>query len=135
MRNDGTTALTDVPLALTVGRGPEPTDLVTAPALGTLDPGKERTYDIPFTLGAPAFGRYTVRGEISGLDEPIGFTGHTASYPWAFPVLGALLVPLPLIPRLRRPTARPGATRPAARPAATDGAPRTMNQHVNANIA
>ncbi len=31
LRNEGTTALTDLPLSLTMGRGPEPTDLITAP--------------------------------------------------------------------------------------------------------
>lgn len=126
LRNEGTTALTDLPLSLTTGRGPEPADLVTAPGLGTLNPGQERTYSIPFTLDAPAFGRYTVRGEIGGLDEPIAFTAHTASYPWAFPLLGALLVPLPLLTRRRK--ARPA---PASRP----GAARTMNENVAANIA
>ncbi|QKW38057.1 hypothetical protein HUT06_32005 [Actinomadura sp. NAK00032] len=126
LRNEGTTPLTDVPLSLTMGRGPDPADLVTAPALGTLDPGQERTYDIPFTLGAPAFGRYTVRGEIGGLDEPIAFTAHTAGYPWALPLLGALLVPLPLAARRRRPRPRPAS---AARQ------PRGMNENVAANIA
>ncbi|MEV4676069.1 hypothetical protein AB0K34_30845 [Actinomadura sp. NPDC049382] len=129
LRNEGTTALTDLPLALTMGRGPDPADLVTAPALGTLDPGQERTYEIPFTLGAPAFGRYTVRGEIGGLDEPIAFTAHTASYPWALPLLGALLVPLPLLTRRRRPRARPASV-------VRDGlGARTMNENVAANIA
>jgi hypothetical protein len=127
LRNEGTTVLTDPPLSLTAGRGPEPTDLITAPSLGTLEPGRERSYDIPFTLDAPAFGRYTVRGEISGLDEPIGFTAHTATYPWAFPLLGALLVPLPLLARRRRPR--------VVRPPRDDRRPRTMNQNVAANIA
>lgn len=127
LRNEGTTALTDLPLSLTLGRGPDPADLITAPALGSLNPGQERTYDIPFSLAAPAFGRYTVRGEIGGLDEPIAFTAHTASYPWAFPLLGALLVPLPLLTRRRSP-------RPAPVPLEA-GRPRTMNENVAANIA
>lgn len=127
LRNEGTTALTDLPLSLALGRGPEPADLVTAPALGSLNPGQERTYDIPFSLTAPAFGRYTVRGEIGGLDEPIAFTAHTASYPWALPLLGALLVPLPLLTRRRKP-------RPAPVPRDA-GRPRTMNENVAANIA
>lgn len=127
LRNEGTTALTDLPLSLTMGRGPEPADLITAPALGTLNPGQERTYTVPFTLDAPAFGRYTVRGEIGGLDEPIAFTAHTASYPWALPLLGALLVPLPLLTRRRKP-------RPVPVPR-DGGRPRTMNENVAANIA
>ncbi|HEX2312313.1 MAG TPA: hypothetical protein VHJ17_01160 [Thermomonospora sp.] len=123
LRNEGTVTLTDPPLSLTAGRGPEPADLVTAPALGTLQPGQERTYDIPFTLPAPAFGRYTVRGEITGLDEPITFTAATASYPWALPLLGLLLVPVPWLTR-RRPVTAPGVAQSGS-----------MNRTVAANVA
>ncbi|WUI02745.1 hypothetical protein OHR68_13345 [Spirillospora sp. NBC_00431] len=129
LRNEGTTALTDVPITVTAGRGDDPTGLVDAPSLGTLDPAQERAYDIPFTLEAPAFGRYTVRGEIGGLDEPISFTAHTASYPWALPILGTLLVPLPLLTRRAKP-----APRPAPTPHADGPGPRTMNETVAANI-
>ncbi len=69
-----------------------------------------------------------MRGEIAGLDEPIAFTAHTASYPWGLPLVGALLVPLPLLTRRRKPR------RPV--PVARDGKrPRTMNENVAANIA
>ncbi|WP_289009942.1 hypothetical protein [uncultured Thermomonospora sp.] len=132
LRNEGTATLTDPPLSLTVGRGPEPTEPITAPALGTLAPGQERTYAIPFSVGAPAFGRYTVRGEITGLDEPISFTAHTSSYPWALPVLAALVLPLTGL------TARRGKhalRRPPAALTATGLPPRTMNQAVAANVA
>lgn len=129
LRNNGTAALTDPPLTLTAGRGDHPTRIIEAPPLGTLAPGAERTYEIPVTLDALAFGRSTIRGEIAGLDEPIAFTAETASYPWAFPILGALLVPLPLLTRWRK--ARPLS--PAH--ATTDRPARTPNQTVAANIA
>ncbi|MBE1533065.1 hypothetical protein [Actinomadura algeriensis] len=131
LRNNGTAALTDPPLTLTAGRGDQPARVIDAPSLGTLEPGTERTYDIPVTLDAPAFGRYTIRGEIAGLDDPIAFTAEAASYPWAVPILGALLVPLPLLAARRR------AARTPRRPSAiAAGRPsRTPNQTVAANVA
>lgn len=142
LRNNGTAALTDPALTLTAGRGDQPTRVIDAPPLGTLAPGAERTYAIPVALDAPAFGRYTIRGEIAGLDEPIAFTAEAASYPWAFPILGALLVPVPLLTARRRAsrTSRasgasgvPGrAPAPASAPARPS---RTPNQTVAANIA
>ncbi|OLT24953.1 hypothetical protein BJF79_44580 [Actinomadura sp. CNU-125] len=138
LRNNGTATLTDPPLTLTAGRGDQPARIVDAPPLGVLEPGAERTYDIPVVLDAPAFGRYTIRGEIAGLDEPIAFTAETASYPWAFPILGALLVPVPLLTARRRRTTRvPGRPVAGAVPvaAAADRPARTPNQTVAANIA
>ncbi len=133
VRNDGATAVTDPPLALAAGRGSDPTEIVNAPPLGTLEPGAERSYEVPFTLGAPAFGRYSVRGEITGLDEPIAFTGHTASYPWAVPVVGVLLVGVAFLRALRRPPA------PPVPPALVVDVPSpdrviSMNQVVAANV-
>ncbi|MEV5831071.1 hypothetical protein AB0L25_36450 [Spirillospora sp. NPDC052242] len=129
LRNNGTATLTDPPLTLTAGRGDQPARVIDAPPLGTLAPGAERTYAVPVTLDAPAFGRYTIRGEIAGLDEPIAFTAEAASYPWAIPIIGALLVPVPLLTARRRPARTSRAHAPGARPA------RTPNQTVAANIA
>ncbi|MEU5884945.1 hypothetical protein [Spirillospora sp. NPDC047279] len=125
LRNQGSVPITDPPLSLAVGRGAEPTGVVPAPPLGTLAPGAERTYEIPFTLDGPVFGRYTVRGEITGLDRPIAFTASTSGYPWALPLLGVLLIPLPL---LRRPRHR-------RRAGAAVTTPLTMNQIVASNLA
>ncbi|SEG76209.1 hypothetical protein SAMN04489712_111136 [Thermomonospora echinospora] len=129
--NEGDAPLTDPPLSLTAGRGSEPADLVTAPALGTLAPGEERTYEIPVSLPAPAFGRYTIRGEITGVDEPIAFTATTSSYPWALPVLAALLIPLPALTRRRPPARGTALDAGTVRPATSF----TMNQTVAANVA
>ncbi|MFI6514259.1 hypothetical protein ACIBF1_01705 [Spirillospora sp. NPDC050679] len=133
VRNDGATAVTDPPLSLAAGRGADPTSIVDAPPLGTLAPGEERSYQVPFTLGAPAFGRYAVRGEITGLDEPIAFTGHTASYPWAVPVAGLLLLMVAFLRALRRPPAPPA---PPALPVDAPSPDRviSMNQVVAANL-
>ncbi|MFV2173016.1 hypothetical protein ACFHW2_24975 [Actinomadura sp. LOL_016] len=134
LRNNGTAALTDPALTLTAGRGDQPARIIDAPPLGTLAPGAERTYAIPVTLDAPAFGRYTIRGEIAGLDEPIAFTAEAASYPWAFPILGALLVPVPLLTARRRTSRASGAAGRAPVPASARPS-RTPNQTVAANIA
>ncbi|QFG22381.1 hypothetical protein [Actinomadura sp. WMMB 499] len=134
LRNNGTAALTDPALTLTAGRGEQPARVIDAPPLGTLAPGAERTYAVPVTLDAPAFGRYTIRGEIAGLDEPIAFTAEAASYPWGLPILGALLVPVPLITARRR-AARSAAAGGSPRPSATGRPARTPNRTVAANIA
>ncbi|WP_051108858.1 hypothetical protein [Actinomadura flavalba] len=130
VRNDGRATLTDPPLSLAVGRGADPTTIVPAQPLGTLAAGEERAYEIPFTIAAPTFGRYSVRGEITTLDEPIAFTAHTSSYPWALPLAGALLVLLSLVRALRRP-ARPPVI-PADAP--TPDRVISMNQVVAANV-
>ncbi|WP_026341531.1 hypothetical protein [Actinomadura atramentaria] len=130
VRNDGQAPVADAPLSLAAGRGADPTTIVAAPPLGTLQPGQERSYTTRFTLDGPAFGRYTIRGEITGIDEPIAFTGSTSSYPWAFPVLGALLVFLAFVRALRRPA------RPPVLPvdAPTPDRVISMNQVVAANV-
>ncbi|MFI0482864.1 hypothetical protein [Actinomadura sp. 9N215] len=138
VRNTGRAPVADPPLALAFGRGAEPTGVLDAPKIGTLAPGQERTYKVEVTLPGPAFGRYTVVGELTGVDRPARFTAHTSSYPWALPALLALAVPATVVRELtgkRRParhrTPAPTAAAPAA-PAARTGV--GMNEIVAANI-
>ncbi|TDD35835.1 hypothetical protein E1287_12670 [Actinomadura sp. KC06] len=131
VRNTGAAPVTDPPLTLAAGRGAEPTGILDAPKIGTLAPGEERTYEVDVTLPGPAFGRYTVVGELTGVDRPARFTAHTSSYPWALPALLALAVPATVVRELtskRRPVRRPVPAEPVARTAAG------MNEIVAANI-
>ncbi|XRQ14150.1 hypothetical protein ACN3XK_25710 [Actinomadura welshii] len=138
VRNTGKAPVTDPPLTLAAGRGEEPTGILDAPAIGTLAPGEERTFDVEVKLPGPAFGRYTVVGELTGIDRPARFTAHTSSYPWALPMLLALAVPVTVVRELTGSGGR--RCRPAARtavmavPAMMVEGPASMNEVVAANI-
>ena len=54
--------------------------------------GESRTYAIPFELGPLAVGSSTIRGAIPGLAEPLVFTGHTSSFPWALVLIPIVVV-------------------------------------------
>lgn len=150
VRNTGKAPVTDPPLTLAAGRGPEPTGIVDAPEIGTLAPGQERTFNVRVELPGPAFGRYTVVGELTGVDRPVRFTAHTSSYPWGLPILLALAVPATVVRELtgkggrRRPARRADAAAspartavlplPAGGAAGAGGGPVSMNEVVAANI-
>ncbi|MEV4626555.1 hypothetical protein AB0J90_09750 [Micromonospora sp. NPDC049523] len=89
LRNPGQAPVLSPRLALTSGRPGRTTVIVAAPPVGLLAPGQERTFDLPVTFGAPTWGRYTVRGELLGADQPEVFYAHTHSYPW-----GLILLPV-----------------------------------------
>lgn len=94
LRNTGGAPLTNPGLSIAVGRGSDTNTIVPTPDLGTLKPGEERTYEIPVTLELPAFGMYTVDGEILGLDEVVSFRATTTTYPWGLAGVVVLLVAL-----------------------------------------
>jgi hypothetical protein len=95
--NPGDRPLGDPP-ALLLGRGDHPTTLLDAPELEPVPPGERRTYRVPVTLPAPAFGSYTVRGEVAGA----AFLAETTSYPWGLTAVLATLVVVTVLARLRR---------------------------------
>ncbi|TDC97172.1 hypothetical protein [Actinomadura sp. 7K507] len=143
VRNSGEAPVTDPPLTMAAGRGSEPTGVLDAPKIGTLAPGEERTFHVKAELPGPAFGRYTVVGELTGIDRPARFTAHTSAYPWAVPILLALALPVTVVRGLasRRAPRRAVAavTLPLALPASratttTTMNPTTMNEIVAANI-
>ncbi|WP_024934816.1 hypothetical protein [Actinomadura welshii] len=129
VRNTGTAPVTDPPLALAAGRGDRPTGMLEAPRIGTLQPGAQRTYTVRARLPAPAFGRYAVAGEVTGVDRPVRFTARTSSYPWALPALIALAAPAVLARELRRGRRRHAGPRPVPATRAV-----TMNEIVAVNI-
>ncbi len=94
LRNSGGGPVTDPSMSLAVGRGAAATTIVDPPAIGRIAAGEEKTLEIPVTLEVPAYGRYTVEGEIVGLDEAVTFTTTTSTYPWGLPVLGLLVIGL-----------------------------------------
>ncbi|TYB42294.1 hypothetical protein [Actinomadura chibensis] len=128
VRNTGKAPVTDPPLTLAAGRGADPTGVLDAPAIGTLAPGQERTLSVKVKLQGPAFGRYAVVGELTGIDSPVRFTARTSAYPWALPALLALAIPATVLReawgRGKHRQGLPPTTRTAA----------TMNQVVAVNV-
>jgi hypothetical protein len=102
LHNTGGAPLTNPGLSIAVGRGSSANTVVDTPDLGTLKPGEEQTYSIPVTLELPAFGKYTVEGEILGLDEVVTFSATTTTYPWGLGGLLALVIGLFVTWRIQR---------------------------------
>ncbi|MEV0396323.1 hypothetical protein [Polymorphospora rubra] len=92
VRNDGTAPAVEPAVSVTLGRGDEPTGFVPPPLLDTIAPGEQRVVRLPFTIPGPAVGRYTVRGEIGGLGQPVVFSATTRNHPWGLLGLAAALL-------------------------------------------
>lgn len=90
VQNIGNVAVTDPNVVIAVGRGEDPTGIVDAPEIGTVQPGESTTMTVPITLDALAFGSYSVVGEIVGFTPPATFEATTSSYPWGLVVLALL---------------------------------------------
>ncbi|MEV4627375.1 hypothetical protein AB0J90_13895 [Micromonospora sp. NPDC049523] len=110
VRNNGAVPVVDPSVTVTLGRGAEPTGFVPPPLLATLNPGEQRTVRLPVAIGAPALGRYTVRGEAGGPERPARFSATVVTYPWGLVGIAAALVvgfALTELRRSRRPAGRP----------------------------
>src|SRR5262249_15471610 len=67
-----------------------------SPLMANVDPipaGETRTISLPFTLAAPVWGDYAVRGNITGLAAPLRFKVRSTNEPWAL----ELAIPLTLL--------------------------------------
>ncbi len=97
VRNVGNVVVTDPAFTIAVGRGEHPSGLVDAPRLGSLAPGEERVYVVGVDFGPAAFGSYTVRGDVTGLDQPAGFQVKGSAHPWLGVVSIAVIAQLVLL--------------------------------------
>ena len=97
VRNVGNVVVTDPAFTVAVGRGEHPSGLVDAPRLGSLGPGEERVYVVGVDFGPAAFGSYTVRGDVTGLDQPAGFQVKGSAHPWLGVVSVAVIAQLVLL--------------------------------------
>ncbi|MEV7229744.1 hypothetical protein AB0M79_22360 [Polymorphospora sp. NPDC051019] len=120
VRNDGTAPAVEPAVSVTLGRGDEPTGFVPPPLLDTIAPGEQRVVRLPFTIPAPAVGRYTVRGEIGGLSQPVVFSATVRNHPWGLPGLGVALAVAWYVRSRRRPL-RPAEPVPAGPVDPADG--------------
>ncbi|GAA2362445.1 hypothetical protein GCM10010170_058540 [Dactylosporangium salmoneum] len=117
VRSIGTATASVPAVTVTVGRGERPAGFVAAPPFDELGPGQEREYRVPVTIPAPAYGTYTVHGQITATGWPAGpsaaFHAVTTTQPWG------------------RTTASRG--RPAGIPTATGGRARPLRRHDTAS--
>lgn len=90
VRNTGAAPVRQPRLSVVAGRTGQPTAIVVVPPLGGLEPGQQRTVDIPVTFGAPTWGAYTARVEVSGAAQPVVGYAHTTSYPWVLLIVVSL---------------------------------------------
>ncbi len=97
VRNVGNVVVADPAFTIAVGRGEHPSGLVDAPRLGSLAPGEERVFVVSLDFGPVAFGSYTVRGDVTGLDQPAGFQVEGSAHPWLGVVSVAAIVQLVLL--------------------------------------
>jgi hypothetical protein len=90
--NTGDVALTDATVSLSIGSSDDPTGFVAPVELGRLDVMQKRTYRIPVSFDALAFGRQFVKGSFTGTTEPTTFSAATSSYPWLLIAIPAVLL-------------------------------------------
>ncbi len=94
--------LANLPVTVTLGTGKDPTDVVARPKFPEISPGASQSLDVPITLPAPAFGTYTVKTTVSGIDQPTSSTVTTSTYPWLLLAVAILLLQIPLLGLHRR---------------------------------
>jgi sortase A len=80
--NDGPVAVTDPPVSIFLGRDATGGEIIEPIAVGTLEPGQSRTYEVPVELPVLGVGRYVVAGHIDGLSVPVVFAADTTTIPW-----------------------------------------------------
>jgi hypothetical protein len=93
LRNTGVVAVEAPVVSARTGRGAKPTELVGSTIADDLPPGVTRTVELDVELDAPAVGRFTVAGEVTGVGEPISFRTTASTWPWGWLLLvqGVLL--------------------------------------------
>jgi hypothetical protein len=136
LTNNGAVPITGVSVTAYVGRDRSSGHPVASRHAGALAPHASETIEMPFALGAPAWGEYQVFGHVYGLDRPASFATTTESSPWAWQIV----IPLVLLlvarwlrrrerlrsrsavavvhPAMSIPTVAPGVTSAVVRPVA-----------------
>jgi hypothetical protein len=110
LTNTGTLPLENPPTTVTLGKGQDPTELLTLPRLGSIAPGQTTEVRIPFELPAWSFGSYTVKTTVAGLDQPTAARSSASTYPWFLLVIGWLLLQIPLLGLNKKRRPEPGDT-------------------------
>lgn len=110
LTNSGSTTVRAPALAVTYGRGDDPTGILPVPAIQDIGPGSTVAVAIPVSVDALSFGSYTVRASVDGPGEPVVARTSIRTYPWALIAAVLVVVQLMLL-RLRNRVRRRIATR------------------------
>ena len=108
LTNTGTLPLENPPATISLGKGQDPTDLLTLPRLGAIAPGQTTEVRVAFELPTLSFGSYTVKTTVAGLDEPTAARATASTYPWFLLIGGWLLIQIPLLGLHKRRRPEPG---------------------------
>ncbi|WP_421119602.1 hypothetical protein ACE2AJ_19895 [Aquihabitans daechungensis] len=99
VRNDGPGTADGLVVDLRGGHGKVPDEVLHAPAVGTLGPGEERTFEVPVDLGPFAAGSYRVVGRLTAAGDDGGgptptqhFGATTTSFPWMVVVIPVVVL-------------------------------------------
>jgi len=91
-RNGGSNLIPSTPFVLRAGKGPNPTQVVAAPAVPPLFPGQVVSYRVPVSFPVLAFGHYEVGGVVGAPGQTIAFTVTTRLVPWGVVVVAVVLL-------------------------------------------
>lgn len=100
--NTGTFGVDNPPTSVALGKGDDPTDLLTQVQLGSIAPGQTVVVRVPFQLPALSFGAYTAKTTVQGMDTPAEARSTTSTYPWGLVIVAWLLLQIPLLGLHRR---------------------------------
>ncbi|QOC90123.1 class E sortase [Micromonospora craniellae] len=89
--NTGTTPVSGAELALDLGRAAGAQAPGVVP-VEQLEPGARTVVEVPFTVSAPAMGRYDIGGRVDGIGGGVTFTAQTSAWPWLLPLVPLLAV-------------------------------------------
>ena len=89
-------------VSVRVGRGGSPTEFVAGKTLATLPVGASRVVNIPLTIPAVTYGRYTVLVATAVDGSTVTTKVQTSSWPWAWLVIAVQLFLILLVLILRR---------------------------------
>jgi hypothetical protein len=92
LRDAGQNLIPSTPFVMRSGKGPDPTQVMAAPAVPPLFPGQVISYRVPVSFPVLAFGHYEVGGVLGGPGQTIVFTATTRCVPWGVVVVAVVLV-------------------------------------------
>jgi hypothetical protein len=91
-RDGGPNLIPSTPFVLRAGKGPNPTQVVAAPAVPPLFPGQVVSYRVPVSFPVLAFGHYEVGGVLGAPGQTVVFTVTTRLVPWGVVVVAVVLL-------------------------------------------